>query len=172
MDSSSKPTAPSSPTQDEWIASHPGRESFCHLSRNQQLWHKGAEWFAALGGALFVGSFVAAINFSAGLAAALMAGGKQALWTAIMAGLLTRFCRYLCTQSRFRLLPPMACATLGPSLLAIAGVTVLHYVGGTAYPLASIMVTVIFAPPGFWVIAYNMQRAEAAYSQPPASPIH
>lgn len=131
-------------------------------TRFQTVWHGGAEWIAALGGALFVGGLVAFVNLQSGLSAALLAGGKQALWTGVMAGLLTRFCRYLCTQTSFRLFPPQICATLGPSLLAVLGVTVLHHLEGTAHPWASVMVTVILAPPGFWLVAHNMRRANAA----------
>lgn len=150
MDSSSKQTA-----------CHPGRntlQSSASTRSYDRFWRKGTEWLAALGGALFMGILVAAVNSPYGWMIALLAGSKQALWTALIAGLLTRFCRYLCVQSRFRLLPPMLCATLGPSLLAVAGVSVLHHLEGTAAPLASILVTVAIAPAGFWVVAHNMRR--------------
>lgn len=143
------------------MARHLGRKSVQSSSSKRlsdRLWHKGAEWLAALGGALFMGVLVAAVNSPYGWLSALLAGSKQALWTALIAGLLTRFCRYLCVQSRFRLLPPMLCATLGPSLLAVAGVSVLHHLDGTAAPLASILVTVVIAPAGFWLVAHNMRR--------------
>ncbi len=122
------------------------------------LWLRYAEWASVFGGALLLASIVAAVNARFGFQAAMFAGLKQALWTALMAGLLTRLCRYLCLQTRLNLLPPMLCATLGPSALAILGVSVLHYLKGTADPLASVLVTVALAPPGFWLIAHNVRR--------------
>lgn len=165
MDSSSKPTAPSPPIQGEWMACHPGRDARSaesQLSLLDKVWLKGAEWIAALGGAFFVGALVAAVNFPHGVESAAVAGIKQALWTGFMAGFLTKFCRFLCTQPHFRILPPMVCATLGPSVFAIAGVSIVHHLEGTADPVASILITVILAPPGFWVIAHNMRRAAKA----------
>jgi hypothetical protein len=146
-------------------ACHPGRDTAQEpsaVSRVDRLWHRGAEWMAALGGALFMGTMVAAVNLPYGWFSALLAGGKQALWTALIAGLLTRFCRYLCVQTSFRLLPPMLCATLGPSALAVLGVAVLHNLEGTANPWGSVLVTVVIAPAGFWMVAHNMRRVALA----------
>lgn len=124
----------------------------------QLIWGQRAEWFAAVSSALFIGLLVAAVNLPHGWPAAASAGCKQALWTGLMAGLLTRLCRYLCCQSQFRLVPPMVWATLCPSLVAVAGASLLHNLRGTAEPLASIMITVALAPPGFWLAAYNLRR--------------
>lgn len=151
MDSSSKPNA-----------NHPSRDSLAASSFSNMLWVKGAEWIAALGGALFIGTLVGIVNYPYGLSSALLAGGKQALWTALAAGLLTRFCRFLCTQTHFRLLPPLVCGVLCPSLLAVAGVAVVHHLEGTANPWGSILITVFLAPPGFWLIAHNIRRTNQA----------
>jgi|GEM_PF-2462992 len=151
MDLSSKPNA-----------NYSGRNSDSISYLSYKLWSKSAEWVAALGGALFIGGIVGVVNAHHGLDAALLAGAKQALWTALIAGLLTRFCRFLCTQTKARLLPPMVCGVLCPSLLAVLGVSVVHHLDGTANPWGSIMVTVIMAPPGFWLVAHNIRRYEAA----------
>lgn len=141
-------------------ANYSNRSPLGATDLSNMLWNKGAEWIAALGGALFIGSLVGIVNAPHGLQAALLAGSKQALWTALVAGLLTRFCRYLCTQTHARLLPPMICGVVGPSALAIIGVTVLHHLEGTANPWLSVLITVILAPPGFWLIAHNIRRCD------------
>lgn len=151
MHSFSKPTVNRDPA-----------DSLVEPSFRNTLWSKGAEWIAALGGALCIGALVGIVNYPYGLSSALLAGGKQALWTALVAGLLTRFCRFLCTQTGFRLLPPMVCGVLCPSALAVAGVAVVHHLEGTANPWGSILITVLLAPPGFWLIAHNIRRANNA----------
>lgn len=143
-------------------ANYPSRNSGSINHLSYKLWTKGAEWVAALGGALFIGTIVGIVNAPHGLDAALLAGAKQALWTALIAGFLTRFCRYLCTQTKARLLPPMVCGVVCPSLLAVLGVSVVHHLEGTANPWGSIMVTVVMAPPGFWLVAHNIRRYDAA----------
>lgn len=135
-------------------------QRFSTLRRTQ-----GAEWVAALAGAAFIGTLVGIVNYPHGLSSALLAGGKQALWTALIAGLLTRFCRYLCSQTSMRLLPPMVGAVVLPSVLAVVGVSVLHHLEGTANPWGSVLITVILAPPGFCLIAHKIRRANRAAQQ-------
>ena len=151
MNSSSKPRAP-----------HLGRSFIQGPASIQRIWQRGIEWVAGLGGAFFIVVLFALVNLPHGVTSALMAGTKQAIWTGLMAGLLTRFCRYLCTQTSFHLLPPMWCAVLGPSSLAVLGVTAVHHLDGTANPWGSVLVTAILAPPGFWMIAYNVRRVNHA----------
>lgn len=128
------------------------------FQRFESYWQKGAEWLAAFGGSSLVAVLVFAVNLDHGWQLALLACAKQALWTAVMAGVLTRFCRFLCTQQGF-VLPPMVLATVLPSAVAITGVSLLHHLEGTPAPFASIMVTVLLAPPGFWFVANTSRRA-------------
>ncbi|TNF34865.1 MAG: hypothetical protein EP312_05265 [Gammaproteobacteria bacterium] len=115
----------------------------------------------AFAGALVLGLTVFAINVAHGTAPALVAAGKQALYTFLVAGFITRHNERLAVRyaNPWRAMP----MAVGSSCALAIGLTYLvHSLKGTPEPLLSTLPTILMAPPAFTALAWRARSTTAA----------
>ncbi|MEN0060773.1 MAG: hypothetical protein AAGA48_01420 [Myxococcota bacterium] len=115
----------------------------------------------AVGGAVFMGGLVFAVNASYGTGPALVAAAKQASYTFFFAGFVMRWCEHLATSVEPRSLA-VATATLLPSVLAVSLTFGIHNLRGTPDPVASTLPTLFFGPPSFFVWALRRSAPQSS----------
>lgn len=99
-------------------------------------------------GGLFLGTIVFAINFDHGVDAALVAALKQAAYTFLAGGTITRFSENLASYFTNKYVA-ITLAILIPSCIAVGLTFLVHSLKGTPEPLNSTIPTMILAPLGF-----------------------
>jgi hypothetical protein len=115
---------------------------------------------SATAGALIMGIIVGVINIRHGLWPATTAALKQAAYTFLFGGAIIRLLYSIV------LYIPGKTASLFLSVLIASVVTIslvylVHSMKGTPMPVASTLPTVIFAPPGFFFLAWRKKRRES-----------
>ena len=111
-------------------------------------------------GGLLLGSAVAWINATHGLAPASTAGAKQAVYTFFFGGAVLRLCVRIASM-RGSHLRAMIAAIVLPSLLTSSAIFFVHNLRGTPEPLLSCLPVVIISPPGFALWAWRTRRGLA-----------
>ena len=114
-----------------------------------------------------MGCIVYWINADHGFWAALPAALKQAAYTAVAGGILTKICErmaYRFENFSFSIFMGM----IVPSVIAVTLTFAIHMLKGTPEPLNSTIPTMILAPIGFiaWGWRRRLQRDKAARLQP------
>lgn len=127
-----------------------------------QLVTKHYDYRTGLLGAVVMGCIVYWINADHGFWAALPAALKQAAYTAIAGGILTRICErmaYKFENFAFSIFMGM----IVPSVIAVTLTYAVHMLKGTPEPLNSTIPTMILAPIGFivWGSRRRMKRDKA-----------
>lgn len=112
----------------------------------------------AFAGAGVLGTVVFAINLAHGIPLALIAAGKQALYTFLVAGFITRNNERLARRGNHGLLALVVAVTVS-SLLAIGLTFCVHSLKGTPEPWLSTLPTVLMAPPGFLLLAWRARAS-------------
>ena len=108
-------------------------------------------------GAFFLGSIVYMVNIKHGDDLALMAAGKQALYTFLIGGVMTRMTENLAigiNKKKLALIMAVAIPTIITSMLTLG----MHSLKGTPEPFASTLPTFFFAPIGFWGWAVRKRK--------------
>jgi len=127
-----------------------------------QFVNKHYDYRTGLFGALVMGCIVYWINADHGFWAAIPAALKQAAYTAVAGGILTRICERMAYKfSNFTL--SIFMGMLVPSVIAIVLTFAIHMLKGTPEPLNSTIPTMILAPGGFiiWGWRRRLQRDKA-----------
>ncbi len=132
-----------------------------------QLVNKHYDYRTGLLGAVVMGCIVYWINADHGFWAALPAALKQAAYTAVAGGILTKICErmaYRFENFSFSIFMGM----IVPSVIAVTLTFAIHMLKGTPEPLNSTIPTMILAPIGFiaWGWRRRLQRDKAARLQP------
>jgi hypothetical protein len=143
-----------------------------HRSRYTAAIRRAFHLPGGLGGAAVMSALVWFANAAHGPLPAAVAGGKQAAYTFLFGGLVTRLCVALAEREGTRA-RRMTAAILVPSAITIAAVFAVHSVRGTPEPLLSTLPTVLLGPPSFAVFAWRAQAtprdgAACAPAVPPA----
>lgn len=128
-----------------------------------QLVNKHYDYRTGLLGAAVMGCIVYWINADHGFWAALPAALKQATYTAIAGGILTKICERMAFRFKnFSLAIFMG--MLVPTLIAVVLTYAIHMLKGTPEPLNSTIPTMILAPIGFVVWGWHrrLQNDKAA----------
>jgi len=105
-------------------------------------------------GALVVGGIVFFVNSEAGILSATTAALKQGVYTFLFGGMLVALCENLSVRWMNKWLSVLF-STLIVSVITITVVFLIHSLKGTPKPIASTLVTVYIAPPGFFFIAFT-----------------
>jgi hypothetical protein len=115
---------------------------------------------AGTAGGLVMGGAVGLANATHGLAGALTAGGKQALYTLLIGGLLARMCTRLSERPgpRHRV---GAIAVTATGVLTLTLVFLLHSLRGTPDPVISTGVVACIAVPGFVFLSWRATQRES-----------
>jgi hypothetical protein len=121
----------------------------------------------ATAGALVLGGIVFWINFDHGTGKALIAAGKQGLYTFFAGGFIMKLCENIALYFNKKNLA-LFLAILIPSIIAIGLTYLLHTIKGTPHPLASTVPTMILAPMGFgwWAVRAVRGRRLAVHRRP------
>jgi hypothetical protein len=115
-------------------------------------------------GAAFLGTVVYVINLPHGPWAALPAALKQAAYTYLVAGFVTRLAENLAVNIDRRALALLA-GLLVPSCVAIGLTFTLHSLKGTPEPFYSTVPTMLTAPPAFlWWASRKRNQFDASQS--------
>ena len=124
------------------------------------------DWIDVRGGilgGLLLGSAVAWINASHGLAPASIAGTKQAVYTFFFGGAVLRLCVRIASMQGSQM-RAMTAAIVLQSLLTSSAIFFVHNLRGTPEPLLSCLPVVMLSPPGFALWAWRTRRDMAAAS--------
>lgn len=118
-----------------------------------------------LAGALILGIIVFFINFDHGLRPALTASSKQAAYTLLAGGFLTRLAENIASSLKKNWMALFA-ATFVPSVIAVILTYGVHSIKGTPEPFNSTVPTIVMAPFGFlwWAARKRKQRKSLSLS--------
>ena len=135
----------------------------------RQIVHKHYDWKMGLIGALIMGGVVFWINVDHGFWAAIPAMLKQATYTMIAGGFLTRLCERIALNTRDNITAHVL-AMLVPSIIAVVLTLGVHYMRGTPEPFNSTIPTMVLAPISFFLWGWHQRRRnwEPAVMQVPA----
>lgn len=111
-----------------------------------------------LAGGLFLGTIVFFINYDHGAGAALIAASKQATYTFLAGGAITRISENI-ASSFSRDIVAILLAVIIPTIIAVTLTYIVHSLKGTPEPLNSTIPTMLFAPWGFlwWALRKRKQ---------------
>jgi hypothetical protein len=126
---------------------------------------KFIDYPTAIAGAIIMGVIVGLVNADHGIWPAVTAASKQAAYTFLFGGLMIKLL-YKIVASIKPKLPSVILATLSISLLTITLVYLVHSMKGTPKPFFSTLPTIVFAPGGFFALAWRRRKKlEARASQ-------
>ena len=111
----------------------------------------------AIAGAIIMGTIVGLVNADHGAWPAITAALKQAAYTFFFGGLMIKLL-YKIVASIKPKLPSVILATLSISLLTITLVYLVHSMKGTPKPFFSTLPTIVFAPGGFFALAWRRRK--------------
>lgn len=138
-----------------------GRRSYYQSFHNSEnlftLVNKHYDYRTGLLGAVIMGCIVYWINADHGFWAAIPAALKQAAYTAIAGGILTRICErmaYYYKNISFALFM----GSMVPSVIAVILTYCVHLIKGTPEPFNSTIPTMILAPISFLYWGWRMRR--------------
>lgn len=114
----------------------------------------------AFAGAAFLGTTVFIINYPHGIAIALVAAAKQAAYTFLAAGFITRNSENLSIKLNNRRLSLLMSVTVSTAI-AVGLTYVVHSLRGTPEPLNSTVPTMITSPLAFLIVGWRKQRSVA-----------
>ncbi|MDX1479008.1 MAG: hypothetical protein R3301_14945 [Saprospiraceae bacterium] len=123
----------------------------------KQIVTKHYDWKMGLIGALIMGGVVFWINVDHGFWAAVPAMLKQAAYTMIAGGCLTRLCERIVLNIQESVTAHVL-AMLIPSVIAIVLTLGVHYMRGTPEPLNSTIPTMVLAPISFALWGWHQRR--------------
>jgi len=128
----------------------------------KELCERHIDYRMALIAALILASIVFLINLSYGYNAALIAALKQAIYTFLFAGLITRFNektakKYDALHQTTRWLAFLLAVTCS-TVMAVGFTLLVHMIKGTPEPLLSTLPTLLMAPIGFTILALRAQN--------------
>ncbi len=106
---------------------------------------------------IFLGAVVAYINREYGFFPALIAGLKQGAYTFLFGGSIIKLCEYLATRYESSIKSWLLGALI-PTAITLSAILIVHHLRGTPRPLASVLPTLLLAPPGFIYLAWNFRR--------------
>ena len=115
---------------------------------------KYIDYPSAIAGAAIMGMVVGIINGDHGFWPAFTAALKQAAYTFLFGGILIKLLYMLVVRIRPKILA-VSLSTLAVSALTIVLVFIVHSMKGTPKPFYSTLPTIIFAPPGFFGLAWR-----------------
>lgn len=113
----------------------------------------------ATAGAIIMGGMVFYVNREFGWSLALIAALKQAFYTFFFGGACVRLSEIIAVKIKNKWWG-IFLGTIAASVATITAVYCIHLFKGTPLPLESTLPTIIFAPPGFVVLAwyYRVQQ--------------
>ena len=125
---------------------------------------KYIDYPTAIAGAIIMGSIVGLVNADHGIWPAFTAAIKQAAYTFLFGGMMIKLLYRVVISIKPRI-PAMLLSTLSVSLLTIVLVYLVHSLKGTPKPFYSTLPTIVFAPPGFFALAWRKRKKSAAGSR-------
>jgi hypothetical protein len=132
---------------------------------------KFIDYPTAIAGAIIMGFIVGLVNADHGLWPAFTAAMKQAAYTFLFGGVMIKLLYLLVIRIKPKI-PAMIFSTLSVSLLTILLVYMVHSMKGTPKPFYSTLPTIVFAPPGFFALAWRKRKKSAVSSQQSAVGSH
>jgi hypothetical protein len=132
---------------------------------------KYIDYPTAIAGAIIMGFIVGLVNADHGLWPAFTAATKQAVYTFLFGGIMIKLLYRLVVIIKPKI-PAMIFSTLSVSLLTILLVYLVHSMKGTPKPFYSTLPTIVFAPPGFFALAWRKRKKSAVGSRQSAVSSH
>lgn len=111
----------------------------------------------ALIGAFFMGGMVFLFQFEADFHAALIAGGKQFIYTFIISSMLITITESIVVANQNTKFPVFYGVFVAWVITIILS-SVLHLIKGTPHPLNAILINMVLVPPGLIFLGFRKKR--------------